>query len=135
MADFLNFNTSFDHVPVVVTFSTISHPKSKPFRYLNMWKLHPSFNSVVRDTWQTPVFGTKQFILCMKLKALKGPMKLMNKNAFSRISDRVNPTQDDYSKAINLLMESPHSKVLKEHVKQCRSKANFLLEVESNFFQ
>lgn len=135
MADFLNLHTRSDHAPVVVAFTTVNPLKSKPFRFLNMWKLHPSFNYVVRDTWQSPVYGTKQFVLCMKLKALKYPLKMLNKNAFSRISERVAAAQEDYSKAMNLLMASPHSDALKAHVKLCRSKANFLLEAERNFLQ
>lgn len=98
-----------------------------------MWKLHPSYNSVVRDSWHTPIFGTKQYTLYMKLKGLKFPLKALNKHAFSRISDRANTAQEEYSAA--MIMSSPHYEVLKERVRFCRSQTNFLLEAERKFLQ
>lgn len=89
---------------------------------------HPNFQQVVRDTWQYPVYGNIQYNLCMKLKALKAPLKGLNKHNFSHISERVKRSQGAFEDAQAALMSDPSSHVLKSLVKECRSTTNFLLE-------
>ncbi|XP_074290876.1 uncharacterized protein LOC141617592 [Silene latifolia] len=48
-----------------------------------MWSLDPSFQSVVQDVWNQPVSGTLMFQVAKKLKALKKPLKLLNRNKFA----------------------------------------------------
>lgn len=73
-------------------------------------------------------------MVCKKLKALKAPLKKLNRNAFSHISERVRVAQQDFSEAVNLSMQSPLSAELKINVKQKQAHANFLQEVERQFF-
>lgn len=97
--------------------------------------LHLNFNNVLREIWQVPIYSTKKFSLCMKIKALKNPLKTLNKLDFSHISRRVLRAQEAYATAQNNLMENPESLVLKARVNDCRSTTNFLLEAERLFFQ
>lgn len=85
MVNFLPFCTMSDHIPVLVSFVESYSLKPKPFRYLKMWQKHPDFQDLLRENWQTPHLGTKQFILCMKLKDLKVPLKALNNNTYSHI--------------------------------------------------
>lgn len=94
--EFLDFNSLSDHTPMIVSLSTQIHSKCKPFKFLNMWTTHPKFMDMVRSYWHLPVEGTKQFILCMKLKALKQPLKNLNKLEFSHISEKVKKAQDEF---------------------------------------
>jgi hypothetical protein len=51
-----------------------------------MWANHDSFLELVADKWNLYVQGSLMFILCKKLKHLKGYMKELNKLHFSHIS-------------------------------------------------
>lgn len=45
------------------------------------------------------MFGTRQYSLCMKLKALKSPLRSLNAQNFSHISERVKRAQMAYEEA------------------------------------
>lgn len=96
---------------------------------------HHDFSSTLRETWTCPVFGTKQYIFCMKLKALKSPLRILNKRNFSHISERVKRAQDSYAIVQSLLENDPSSVLLKAKVKECRETTNFHLEAERLFLQ
>lgn len=133
-ANFVPYNTLPEHTPILVSLSPQQHSLNKPFRFLNMWMTHPNFLSVVRNSWHTPVFRTKQYCLCMKLKALKPLLKSLNRQVFSHISERVVRAQEVYAEAQNLLMNNPTSPNLKIRVKEWRKHTNFLLEAERQFY-
>lgn len=135
VAEFMDFNTISDHTPVHVNFVSSSPPTVKPFRYLNMWQQHPSYMEIIGYHWNESYDGTNQYIICKKLKALKYPLKRLNKNAFSKISERVDETQKDYSQLIKNIEDNPHSEMLRRQVKLGRMKVNSLLEAERSFFQ
>lgn len=44
--------------------------KSK-FKFLNMWTLHDDFENIIKDTWNTKIFGGSVFILDKKHRILK----------------------------------------------------------------
>ncbi|XP_020598088.1 uncharacterized protein LOC110037721 [Phalaenopsis equestris] len=42
-----------DHRPMLINItSTDNHTSSPPFRYLNMWTAHPSYNKYIADLWK-----------------------------------------------------------------------------------
>lgn len=100
-----------------------------------MWLTHPGFLNIVRNIWQIPIYGTKQLSLCIKLKALKPPLKTLNRHEFSHISERAKRAQDDFLEAHNMLLNDPSSSSLKAKVQECRKGTNFLLEAERQFLQ
>lgn len=71
----------------------------------------------------------------MKLKALKIPLKSLNKNDFSHISKRAFRAQEAFAVTQNNLMANPTSQVLKAMVIECKNTSLFLLEVERLFLQ
>lgn len=120
---------------MVVSLSPQTSSRNKPFKFLNMWMTHPKFLEIVRNCWQIPVSGTKQFALCMKLKALKQPLKILNKLDYSHISARTIKAHEDFIESQKQLLSNPNSTELKERMKGCRRIANFLVEAESQFLQ
>ncbi|XP_074312844.1 uncharacterized protein LOC141648228 [Silene latifolia] len=79
----------FDHNPCVCHRRTIREKKKSTFHYYNMWSLSPDFKSVVQTFWHQPVAGTLMYQLVSKLKALKNPLKQLNRNGFSDIEKSV----------------------------------------------
>lgn len=134
-ADFLDYNTQSDHTPIVVSFAAQTQTKGKPFKFLNMWMAHPEFSSTVRDNWDVPIYGTKQYILCMKLKKLKPLLKSLSRQHFTHISERASRAQKAFSENQKLLLNDPNSLLLKDKVKESRITANFLLEAKRQFLQ
>lgn len=86
--EFLQYNTLSDHTPIVVSLDAQTPTRDKPFKFLNMLMLHPDFAAITRDSWHLPMLGTKQYIMCMKLKELKPKLKNLNRQHFSHITER-----------------------------------------------
>lgn len=57
---FLHFNTLSDHTPMVDTLQLQNHIRNRSFKFLNMWMSHHSFISVMREIWQSLVYGTNK---------------------------------------------------------------------------
>lgn len=77
-----------DHCPLVIDVFDRVREGHKCFKFLNMWTRHPAFRNMVDSTWDQFIFGTRLFVMTSKLKALKGPLKELNKKDFSHISNR-----------------------------------------------
>lgn len=135
LVNFLAQNTQSDHSPTIISFLPDVSPKNRPFKFMNLWMKHPKFNLIIREGWSTPILGTYQYRLCMKLKSLKAPLRSLNKEEYSHLSSRVKAAQDDFCLAQNLLQNDPTSLTLRVQVKQARAKANLLLEAERSYFQ
>ena len=57
-----------------------------PFRFENMWLKFEGFKDLLRGWWQSLQFsGSYSFVLASKLKALKGILKVWNKEVFGRV--------------------------------------------------
>ncbi|XP_074304759.1 uncharacterized protein LOC141639570 [Silene latifolia] len=79
----------FDHNPCVC-YRRISGEKRKShFRYYNMWSLEPSFKTIVQASWSTSIAGTLMYRLVTKLRNLKNPLKMLNRNGFSDVEKSV----------------------------------------------
>ncbi|KAJ6881012.1 hypothetical protein NC652_034125 [Populus alba x Populus x berolinensis] len=77
-----------DHSPAIVRFAPYVQGR-RNFKFFNMWALHDQFLETVSSCWSSSVYGTPMYILCRKLKLLKGPLKELNRLHFSHISERV----------------------------------------------
>jgi len=77
-----------DHSPAAVRLDPNVQGR-RNFKFFNMWASHDQFLEVVSFCWSAPVYGTPMYILCRKLKLLKGPLKQLNRLHFSHISERV----------------------------------------------
>ncbi|VFQ96415.1 unnamed protein product [Cuscuta campestris] len=100
-----------------------SSRRSKPFRFFNMWIKHETFQGLVLQYWQPPVLGSKQFSLCSKLKRLKHPLKSLNNNSFSHISNRAKEAKQAYSDVMKELMINPNDQALLDNAEIKRKNA------------
>ena len=74
-----------DHCPVLLDSDGIKSGPS-PFRFENMWLKVEGNKDLLRGWWQDLQFtGSFSFVLASKLKALKGILKVWNKEVFGRV--------------------------------------------------
>lgn len=93
VATFLSPNIS-DHSPCVTDLS-IQLPKAgtRLFKFFNYLTKHPNFHQVVEDAWnQAGSIANDLTTLCWKLKIIKRDLKLLNRENFSQIQERVSET-------------------------------------------
>ena len=74
-----------DHCPVLLDSDGIKSGPS-PFRFENMWLKFEGFKDLLRGWWQSLHFsGYFSFVLASKLKALKGILKIWNREVFGKV--------------------------------------------------
>ena len=74
-----------DHCPVLLDSDGINSGPS-PFRFENMWLKFDGFKDLLRGWWQSLHFsGSYSFVLASKLKALKGILKIWNREVFGKV--------------------------------------------------
>jgi hypothetical protein len=74
-----------DHYPILVEAGGMARGKTS-FKFENMWLEAPDFVDKVRAWWSSyPFSGTPSFVLAQKLKALKGDLKVWNKQVFGDV--------------------------------------------------
>lgn len=112
-ADVLTPGLNSDHSPCVVTLTEHGSNPIRPFRFYNMWSSHPQFQEIVREVWAEEYWGTKQYILCKKLKSLKKPLKQLNARAFSHISERAEQARMELDKAQKQMYDLPENEQVK----------------------
>ncbi|VFQ94248.1 unnamed protein product [Cuscuta campestris] len=133
-ADFKPMEFQSDHCPVVLNLIHNTNLGPKPFKFFNMWMQHELFDSVVRQTWDTRITGTRQFRLCRKLKLLKHPLKQLNKKEFGHISTRAENARSSYTEMMTRLMTDPQNSALIEQAASLRKEATFYSDAERSFF-
>jgi hypothetical protein len=75
----------FDHSPILLEAGGMSRGKSS-FKFENMWLKVPDFVERVRGWGSSYSYdGTPNFVLAKKLKALKGDLKVWNKEVFGDV--------------------------------------------------
>ncbi|KAK4348244.1 hypothetical protein RND71_034583 [Anisodus tanguticus] len=124
-----------DHFLMIASVVTSSPRDNRPFKFLNMWLQHPSFDIILDSCWKQYVNGSAQFVLATKLKSLKHPLKELNTCAFGSIAQRSTSANLEFKKAIKAHMDDPLNDELKSEVSVLRAKANFLLESERHYLQ
>uniref|UniRef100_A0A803PWX2 Reverse transcriptase domain-containing protein n=1 Tax=Cannabis sativa TaxID=3483 RepID=A0A803PWX2_CANSA len=105
---------TFDHSPILVSIYRDWCSGKKPFRYYNMWKLAPNFDTKVRQCWQGDVNGTKMFKVVSKLKRLKPTLKQINQEGFSEIQKADLMAKNELIAAQDALTKNPSSLQLME---------------------
>ncbi|GFZ16082.1 hypothetical protein Acr_25g0004910 [Actinidia rufa] len=117
-----------DHSPCVVSLFGNNDHGASSFKFFNMWAHHTDFLKLVGISWSMRVEGLAMFRLCKKLKALKGPLRTLNKLHYSHISDRAQAAEDDLLEAQQLLHDNPGDDSLQNKVIDLRGKACRLAE-------
>nr|TKR90322.1 hypothetical protein D5086_0000234370 [Populus alba] len=96
---------------------------------------HDQFLGVVSSCWASPMYGTSMYILCHKLKLLKGPLKELNRLHFSHISERVSRLESQLDQLQSAFQQDRDNSLLFEQDKLFRSKLSSLKFAENQFFR
>ncbi|KAK6162199.1 hypothetical protein DH2020_002040 [Rehmannia glutinosa] len=134
IANFLPSGCLSDHSPCIVSLLDVVANTNRPFRFFNMWASHTDFNDLVATNWNLYVRGTKQFMLCKKLKHLKRPLKELNNKHFSHISSRAAKAKEDLERAQLQLHDDPTNVDLQNFVATMRKQSMSLSEAERCFY-
>ncbi|XP_074290821.1 uncharacterized protein LOC141617527 [Silene latifolia] len=103
---------NFDHCPCIVSRKPDIPARKPSFRYFNMWSLDPQFMEIIQHEWNRTVVGVKMYQVVTKLRNLKKPLKLLNKNKFSdveRTADMSRLILDDLQTQLH---QNPHDNQL-----------------------
>lgn len=84
--------------------------------------------------WDEEISGTKQFILCRKLKELKHPLKRLNAKAFSHIFSRTERARLQLESIQSRLHNSPQDLTLRHEEEKAKTKTIFLAKAEKSFY-
>ncbi|CAL9248346.1 unnamed protein product [Arabidopsis halleri] len=125
-----------DHAPSLVDLS-FQLPKagSRPFKFFNYLTKHPNFLQLVEEVWiQAGSFAYNLKDLCWKQKTIKGDLKHLNRENFSKIQERV-------SEANRLLMDMQvqalqnPSQITFQLERDLHDKWDFLRVIEESYFK
>lgn len=129
--EFLPSGSLLDHSPGIVSILRPPRPRTKSFKFFNMWASHADFISLVEAEWQAEVEGSMQFILAKKLQNLKAPLHAFNIMHFSHISSRV---EEELTEAHSAAQVDPCNVEVHLKVASLRKRAQFLKEAERLFY-
>ncbi|KAL4348042.1 hypothetical protein GQ457_17G005950 [Hibiscus cannabinus] len=104
----------------------------KPFKFFNFWADHPEFITIVEDSWKQPVSGNPLHVLFVKLKRLKEPLRKLNKEQFSDISNRVLAKHVEFENVQRMIVTNPSPMVVGQE-KRVAAELLDLYKVEENF--
>ena len=122
-----------DHSPAVVRLDPYMQGRQN-FNFFNMWATHDQFLQVVSSCWSSPVYGTPMYILCRRLKLLKGPLKELNRLHFNHISERVSQLESQLEQLQNAFQQDRDNQFLFAQDRFLRSKLSSLKFAEKQFF-
>ncbi|GFY88190.1 hypothetical protein Acr_06g0001300 [Actinidia rufa] len=88
-----------NHSPCTVSLFDEEDRGATPFKFFNMWAKHDKFLEIVGNTWRMHLRGTAMYKFCRKLKAVKVPLKDLNKQYFSHIAARAEAVEEDLIRA------------------------------------
>lgn len=83
-----------DHFPLLLSSSKAIQTFPSSFKFHKMWISHPDCERLVKEVWNKSVFGCPMIVLALKLKSLKGELKVWNKSVFGNIHLRVQSAMD-----------------------------------------
>lgn len=98
-----------------------------------MWVQHENFRGLVEEYWSVPIRGTKQFILCRKLKLLKRGLRQLNSTHFAHISSKAEEARRKLKQAQLMLHSNLEDDIGKQEVRFSQGKAAFLIDAKRKF--
>ena len=127
----VGFESISDHASLVVITEVLVPRGNSPFKFNNAIVDHPNFLSIVSDGWSHQVSGCCMFKVCKRLKTLKSPLKLLFKQEFSHIANRVEQAEAEYNRLLNSLQHNPFDSSLLMQVNRTRGQVILLRKAES----
>lgn len=118
--------TLSDHAPLQVSFRDIQSNEPRPFRFQQMWISHAEFQSVVKQSWEAPIYASPLSRLVGKLKGLKKDQQAWNKSTFGNLYQNLALAEDEVLEAQKVYDEDPSP----AHIEQLNGAKSRLLEVQ-----
>ncbi|XP_020271779.1 uncharacterized protein LOC109846949 [Asparagus officinalis] len=124
-----------DHSPALVSLFQECSKGKKPFRFFKMWSKHDSYIPTISAIWQTKVEGYKMFVVCKRLKLMRGALKELNKKHYYNIGEQVLRAKKALEEVQGSLQINPLNPdyIMKE--RECIANYNKLLDCELSFQQ
>jgi len=95
-----------DHSPISINIGPQYQRRCASFKFFNMWVEHQDYKSLLFEQCHAEVYGSPMYVLCRRLKLLKGPLKQLNKLHFGHISERVRRVEADMEQHQSLLQDN-----------------------------
>nr|TKR79425.1 hypothetical protein D5086_0000272650 [Populus alba] len=134
LAHFGNPGAFSDHSPSTVQMGSRELCGKQNFKFFNIWAAHPQFLETISQHWSLDIYGSHMYILCNKLKHLKGKLKTLNNLHFSHISERVARAEKELDDTQLLLQNDMDNGDLLALEKQQRLNLVNLKSAEKMFF-
>nr|XP_009774912.1 PREDICTED: uncharacterized protein LOC104224892 [Nicotiana sylvestris] len=81
--------TGSDHCPLLIKLDAQVTPVKKPFRFINFWTQHESFQAVVRENWNADFQANSFTLFNYKLKKLKKALSRWSKATYGDIFQKL----------------------------------------------
>nr|GMC81198.1 uncharacterized protein LOC109184888 [Ipomoea batatas] len=132
--EYKDFDFISDHCPILIKLFNNSEATNRPFKFFNMWISHPSFQQILEDVWHRFIAGTCQYQFVQHLKALKAPLKRLNREEFGHISERAKAASLEFSHFAQSLDVVNATESDRSKLSDLRNRASFLAEAERQFY-
>ncbi|XP_074297012.1 uncharacterized protein LOC141627683 [Silene latifolia] len=77
----------FDHTPCIIQRKVSVCQRKSSFKYFNMWSGVALFIPTVKKVWEHGISGTPMFQIVQKLRMLKNPLKVLNRDLFGDVEN------------------------------------------------
>ncbi|XP_071909698.1 uncharacterized protein [Coffea arabica] len=84
-----------DHSPLVIK-ARVGFAAPSSFRFLNMWRGHPSFLEIILADWRASISGVGMTLFHSKMQSLRTKLREWSKEVFGNIFDGVKRAADTY---------------------------------------
>lgn len=125
-----------DHSPCILDLSIpLPLAGTRPFKFFNFLTKHHKFLSTLEEAWKQAGGNASDLsLLCYKLRKIKGALKLLHRENFSNIQERVRET-NCLLQAVQVEALTNPSEDLFQQEKELYDKWCFLRSIEESYFK
>ncbi|XP_020597627.1 uncharacterized protein LOC110037340, partial [Phalaenopsis equestris] len=84
-----------DHRPILCSIQNTTRPTHTPFRFQNIWTLHPDFIKEVENNWNSNLNVDPCIRLWLKQKNLASHLKIWNWERFGNVNEQLEAIQKE----------------------------------------
>lgn len=128
--------TISDHTPCLLDLAyQLPSAGTQPFKFQNYLIKHPNFSGLILDAWTRAGSNCSSLAdLCWKLKLIKTDLKLLNRDNYSKIQERVSDTYRLLQLAQVQSLQSPSSQTFQDE-RDIHQRWTFLRQIEECYFR
>jgi hypothetical protein len=121
-----------DHCPLVLSVADSPKGGGRPFRFFNYLADHSNFENIVESVWQQDSKFTGMQKVWFKLKLVKNELKLLHKQEFAGIQERIKKWRDHLSHTQLCLQNDPNDVAAQTQEKEAIHALKFWLHTEES---